>query len=105
MLRAVTAACVGLVRQQDMVGRLGGEEFALLMPETEIEPATLLAERLRTAVAALNVVLLSGERVSLSASFGVAALCAEDSVDTLLARADAALYVSKNGGRNRVSVG
>lgn len=105
VLRAVTATCVGLVRQQDTVGRLGGEEFALLMPETEIEPATLLAERLRTATAALHVTLISGERVSLSASFGVSALQAEDSVDTLLARADGALYASKNGGRNRVSVG
>jgi diguanylate cyclase (GGDEF)-like protein len=105
VLRAVTTACKGLVRQQDTIGRLGGEEFGLLMPETEIEPATMLAERLRAAVAALKVRLTSGDTVSLSASFGVGTLKADDSVDTLLARADGALYASKHGGRNRVSVG
>lgn len=105
VLRAVTTTCAGLVRQQDVLGRLGGEEFALLMPETEIEPAALLAERLRAALAALRLILISGDDVTLSASFGVSTLDAEDSVDTLLARADAALYASKNSGRNRVSRG
>ena len=105
VLRAVTQACVHLVRQQDVVGRLGGEEFAVLMPETDAEAAALLAERLRSAVGALRVALPAGDLLSLTASFGVSALAEGDSVDTLLARADAGLYAAKRAGRNRVRAG
>jgi len=105
-IRALTAASVGLVRQQDLVGRLGGEEFGILMPETDHEAARRLAERLRVRIAELDVPLRGEETVRMTASFGVSALSpTQDNVDDLLARADRALYVSKRNGRNRVSIG
>ena len=69
------------------------------------KPAALLAERLRSAVGALRVALPAGDLLSLTASFGVSALAEGDSVDTLLARADAGLYAAKRAGRNRVRAG
>jgi diguanylate cyclase (GGDEF)-like protein/PAS domain S-box-containing protein len=105
-IRALTTASVGLVRQQDLVGRLGGEEFGILMPETDQEAARRLAERLRVRIAEVDLPLPGEETVRMTASFGVSALSpAQDNVDDLLARADRALYVSKRNGRNRVSVG
>ena len=102
-IREVVLACTQLVRKQDLVGRLGGEEFALLLPQTELEPARLLVERLRETIAAIGL-QKGGEPVpGLTASFGVTVLRDEDeSVDDLLARADEALYTAKNAGRNRV---
>ncbi len=105
-IRALTGASQAMVRQQDVVGRLGGEEFGILMPETDLEAAFRLAERLRVHLAGLVVMLPSGEAIRMTASFGVSALApAQDNVDDLLARADRALYVSKRNGRDRVSVG
>ncbi|CAN5261334.1 hypothetical protein BH11PSE10_BH11PSE10_03600 [soil metagenome] len=102
-IRKVVQACSQLVRKQDMVGRLGGEEFALLLPQTELESARLLVERLREEIAAIGL-HKDGVRVpGLTASFGVTVLRADDSqIDDLLARADEALYAAKNAGRNRV---
>ena len=103
-IRGLTAACTDIVRQQDLIGRLGGEEFGILMPETDLEAARRLAERLRAHIAALELVLPQHGLVRMTASFGVSALHAGDSVDQLIARADQALYASKNAGRDRVSL-
>ncbi|NHZ45583.1 diguanylate cyclase [Nitratidesulfovibrio liaohensis] len=88
------------VRSTDTVGRWGGEEFLVLCPETTAEEAAQLAERLRGALRATQ--FEGGRTHTLSA--GVAAFRAGDSVDTLLHRADIALYRAKNGGRDRVEV-
>ena len=102
LLQVVAQACQSSARHVDLAGRLGGEEFALLMPETGAIAAHLAAERLRRAIAAIAPAQ-SGVLRQITASFGVATLAAGDtSLDTLLARADAALYRAKNGGRNRV---
>lgn len=93
-----------LVRVTDLVGRLGGEEFAIAMPHTEIDGARLLAERLRAAVAAGHVAA-DGETIRVTASFGVAELSAEEDFESLYARADAALYSAKERGRNRIEIG
>lgn len=103
-IRGLTVACADMVRQQDVVGRLGGEEFGILMPETTLRDAHRLAERLRAHIAALNVALPDKGTTRMTASFGVSALDAHDSVDALIARADNALYASKRAGRDRVSV-
>lgn len=94
------------VRQNDRVGRYGGEEFLLVLPGADVEGARRLAERCRQQVEALEVLLSDGRRVRVSASMGL--YCNEHdrnaSVDTMLRRADKALYAAKQRGRNRVVV-
>ncbi len=105
-LRVLSHACAALVRQQDLLGRLGGEEFGILMPETDADAAVLLAQRVRQHLAALVVDLPGAGPLRMSASFGVAALGDDDdSLERLIVRADEALYRSKRAGRDRVSAG
>lgn len=103
VLRAVADACRDVLRTSDVVGRLGGEEFAILLPATSLDGARQFAERLRSAIAACRIGL-PGAEISLTATLGVAArVPGEDlTLDELLARADAALYRGKAAGRNRV---
>lgn len=92
-------------RATDLVGRLGGEEFVMLLPGTRLEEAAVLAERLREAVAARPVELEGREAFPLTISIGVAARIPGDTdVRDLLRRADDAMYEAKRGGRNRVVV-
>ena len=88
-----------------LLGRLGGEEFALCLPDCLEEEARALAERCRAAIAAIGA-HPSGLVLEISASFGVATRSAHqpDSFEEMLVQADKALYLSKNGGRNRVTV-
>jgi diguanylate cyclase (GGDEF)-like protein len=91
-------------RGQDLVGRVGGEEFALLLPDTSLDDATSTAERLRSSLAGLAI-QHEGKSIQLRASFGVsAATSVHDDVDLLVRRADQALYRAKHEGRDRVSV-
>jgi len=102
LLQVIAQACQSNARNVDLPGRIGGEEFALLMPETSAIAARLAAERLRRAIATIPPAQ-SGVLHQATASFGIAALNPQDtSMDSLVARADAALYRAKNGGRNRV---
>jgi len=102
-IRSVVRVCRSLVRGADILGRLGGEEFAILLPETPPQGAVLLAERLRRALAVTEVRIPGGVGVTFTVSVGVSALRpGEEAVSALLARADEALYRAKNGGRNRV---
>ncbi|MEE4297862.1 MAG: GGDEF domain-containing protein [Pseudomonadales bacterium] len=90
------------LRQSDLVGRIGGEEFALLLSNTDLETAAQVAERLRRTFA-MATMEIGGARVQLTASFGVAALSSQDGdVEDLLERADQGLHAAKDGGRNRV---
>ena len=89
-------------RANDAIGRLGGEEFALVVRGADIAAGMHAAERLRVALADLEV-LYDGATISLTASFGVAQLCATDEQpDAAVRRADAAMFVAKRLGRNRV---
>lgn len=93
------------VREVDLVGRWGGEEFVILMPGTAIEEATLAAERMRQAVAA-SPARCEDKTCPCTASFGVATFTGgAPSLDALLGRADRALYRAKENGRDRVEVG
>jgi diguanylate cyclase (GGDEF)-like protein len=83
----------------EMVGRYGGEEFVIICPETHLHRAVERAERLRRSVMAMEVSSLP--ELNVTASFGIAQLEPGDTVDTLLQRADKALYDAKHGGRNR----
>ncbi|MEN6586759.1 MAG: diguanylate cyclase [Sulfuricella sp.] len=102
-LKVLVQVCLGILREVDVVGRLGGEEFAVLLPETRGEKALEIAERLRSAVAAAEVPLEGGEALHFTTSIGVSFLLANDTkFDAILDRADRALYAAKNSGRNRV---
>ncbi len=82
---------------------MGGEEFAIFMPETTEEKALAVAERLRVGIAKLPIKLENGTSFHFTASIGVSSLAAKDhTVDNLICVADKALYEAKNGGRNRV---
>ena len=89
------------LRREDTAARVGGEEFALLLPRTDREAAQVLAERVRLAVRGLTELLPGGSGIS--CSLGVA-ICAQgdDRLEQLYARADAQLYLAKQGGRDRV---
>ncbi len=91
------------VRDGDFVGRYGGDEFAVLLPLTDLEVGMELAETIRCRAAdQASRVALRGEQVSVSLSIGVAEPCEGDSVESVFHRADHALYKSKRLGRNQV---
>ena len=90
------------MREQDMICRYGGEEFAILLPETGSEGARRAMERLRLALASLRIPAGAGE-IHVSASIGVTTSRPSDgNLDETLARADRALYQAKTTGRDRV---
>jgi len=104
VLEAVSASCRETVREGDVLGRLGGEEFACLMPETAQADAMTVAERHRARIAQLSIAIDDPRtaRLAITASFGVA--CLGPSVSTpeaWLTLADRALYEAKKAGRNR----
>jgi diguanylate cyclase (GGDEF)-like protein len=100
VLKSVRKLLVGHIRQVDTLGRWGGEEFLLLVPEMPLEPSRLLAERLRTVIESHAF-----EKAEyLTASFGVAEYQPGDTVATLTKRVDEALYRAKAKGRNLVVV-
>ncbi len=102
VLRAVALCCRRTLRPGDLVARLGGEEFAVLLPESDRSQATRVAERLRRALAALEVPC-DHARIRITVSIGLAT--PEDTpggLDSLLAAADRALYAAKRAGRDRV---
>jgi diguanylate cyclase (GGDEF)-like protein len=102
-LQALTRTMGSLIRSTDLLGRLGGEEFSILMPATSQEDAARLAERLREAIAALTL-RHGGREIQITASIGVAGAAAgEADLTRLLREADQALYAAKEAGRNRVA--
>jgi diguanylate cyclase (GGDEF)-like protein len=101
VLQHLASVSQTLIREQDLLGRIGGEEFLLLLPETSREECLKIAERLRQTLAESSPEALAGEsRVTISA--GVATLNTELQFSELLKQADNALYRAKNKGRNRV---
>jgi len=102
VLREFARTLKDCLREIDLAGRWGGEEFAVILPGTDLEGAMQLAERIREALAARVIVSPLGERLSVTASFGVAEWGGSGSWSDLLAAADAALYEAKRKGKNRV---
>jgi diguanylate cyclase (GGDEF)-like protein len=104
VLRAFADVLRGRVRAIDVAARLGGEEFAILLLETDVNGAEALAENLRSAVAGLEVRIVGGPPVRITASFGVSDYPHTRGAEELMAAADLALYRAKREGKNRVRV-
>ncbi len=101
VLRKVTSRIASLLRAYDVVGRYGGEEFLVILPETGSQEAAAIAERLRESVA--QTAKANGDQGRpVTISLGVATDHPGDTIDTMTQRADSALYRAKNNGRNRV---
>lgn len=103
-LQAIAESLKKTLRKADVIGRYGGDEFMMILPETSLNGAKSLAEKIRAAVENTELEL-PGKLIGLSMSIGVASCCAAvENSDTIVARADAALYTSKQAGRNSVSI-
>lgn len=104
-LQALVAISQKALRDWDIMGRLGGEEFAVLLPETDSHHALQVAERLRQEVAGSGISVAEGKTARVTVSTGIATACdADTDIETLLARADHALYEAKETGRDKVCV-
>jgi diguanylate cyclase (GGDEF)-like protein len=105
VLVSIANACMATMRRSDTFGRIGGEEFGLLLPETDVEEARLAAERIRSMVES-TIIQVGGTEVRATVSLGVAPRPASgETVATWFSEADIALYEAKQFGRNRVAVG
>lgn len=103
-LRWIARLCQAHLRQVDVLGRLGGEEFAVLLPQTGLQDACEVAERLRRAIAQAALPLTDGRVLRFTVSIGVCAFAAQTVVlQDLLKAADQALYAAKRNGRNQVA--
>jgi diguanylate cyclase (GGDEF)-like protein len=106
VIKEIARTLTGLLRNYDVAGRFGGEEFALLLPQTRAADAFRIAERVRASVAGLSIIAPGGDRLRVTVSIGVAALDAGSRREytELMAAADAALYRAKAGGRDQVQM-
>jgi diguanylate cyclase (GGDEF)-like protein len=106
VIKEIARTLTGLLRTYDLAGRFGGEEFALLLPQTRAVDAFRIAERVRGSIAALSISAAGGEAVQVTVSIGVAALDAgtRREYTELMAAADAALYRAKADGRDQVQM-
>lgn len=105
-IRVLAETCRGLLRHSDFLGRLGGEEFAVLLPESALEAATQTAGRLRELLSRTKLPLQDKNvTIVVTVSIGVASLQPDDTFETLMQRTDDALYEAKNTGRNRIFAG
>ena len=101
VLRGVAEVLNSTVRNADVVARFGGEEFAIIMPGTDLKTAGPMAEKARAAIEAAEFAF-EGTTLKVTASEGVAQVMSGDDISSLVRRADEALYASKNAGRNNV---
>jgi diguanylate cyclase (GGDEF)-like protein len=104
VLTAFADALRATVRESDVAGRWGGEEFALVLPGTDAVGGARLAERARAAIESARVKMPNGDFCSVTASFGVASFPESHELGEILASADSALYAAKGEGKNRVVV-
>ncbi len=105
VLQSVAQLILACSREIDHCGRYGGEEFLIVLPETSVQHAVLYAERLRVTLEGHGAdMFTSYSETPLTVSLGVTAMRAGDDIDTLIRRADTAMYAAKEHGRNRVCV-
>jgi diguanylate cyclase (GGDEF)-like protein len=105
VLKMIASQARASLRAYDVVGRYGGEEFIVLLPETDLETAQAVAERLRMAIQASALLrTATGHPQPTTVSLGLTQWRSGDTVDTLIHRADEALYRAKANGRNRIEI-
>ncbi len=104
VLRAIAGLLSDGAREYDSVGRLGGEEFGVLLPEVDVAGATMVAERIRTMVSERPLGPPGVGHVTISIGVALGPLSPVDNEDALLRRADEALYAAKREGRDRVFI-
>lgn len=103
VLRRIAAACRDMLRDEDLTGRLGGEEFAITLVQAPLRSAVVVAERLRKAISEL-LIEHEGNQITVTVSIGVAEFGRDaDTLSKLVSHADEHLYAAKHAGRNRVS--
>jgi diguanylate cyclase (GGDEF)-like protein len=108
VLSTVTAECKNELRDSDIFGRIGGEEFVVVLPETDLESAKMVVERIRVRIENKVAIVNDTKKVSVTMSAGLCEVNFDDPSETLitvLAKVDELLYAAKNNGRNRVIVG
>jgi diguanylate cyclase (GGDEF)-like protein len=93
------------VRTQDTIGRYGGEEFIILLPDTTINECEQVAERIRVSIAEHELTTKNDRNIKVSASVGMTQWRKDDDIHSIIVRADRSLYKAKNQGRNRVVSG
>jgi diguanylate cyclase (GGDEF)-like protein len=104
VLKTVAETARGLLRPSDFIARIGGEEFTLLLPRTNLQGAATIADRIRQSLMALNIIYAEF-RIPVTASFGVTLLSENDGdITEAMSRADIALYRAKRDGRNMVRI-
>ncbi|HEV8016280.1 MAG TPA: GGDEF domain-containing protein [Stellaceae bacterium] len=103
ILVQIARGCCGRKRGSDIVGRVAGGQFALLLPETDLDQAAIVAERLRAEIAGLNFAV-EAENASVTVSAGVSTARGALDLPDLMKRADMALYRAKRLGRNRIGI-
>lgn len=105
VIRNVAQILGKMIKGQDTAARIGGEEYLVLLPDTPVDGAATLAEQIRTTVAAGRISRAgTSEQDRITLSLGVTDFRRDDTIETYIARADAALYASKSAGRNRVTI-
>ena len=104
VLSSVAQFVMSHIRPYDQVYRYGGEEFLICMPGTDIQTAKIIIDRLREELALFTTVSIDDMNISVKASFGIAPLDENETIDQAIMKADEALYASKNSGRNTVTV-
>ena len=106
VLKSIAELIKSIVRDFDICARIGGEEFVILLPETNKDKALEVAERIRVLIENTKISSFSPmPQLQITISIGLSTLSSkEDSIDTLISNADQALYKAKNTGRNRVCI-
>ncbi|STQ90481.1 sensor domain-containing diguanylate cyclase [Iodobacter fluviatilis] len=104
-IQSLAGLCQSTLRDIDIIGRIGGEEFAILLPETDLEKGFPVAERLRQRIEAQRILLTDKQTLQFTASLGLTILEEDDQkIDRILKRADQALYQAKHDGRNQTVI-
>lgn len=101
VLKELSKLTQNIIRDSDIFGRFGGEEFIIILPETKVVGAIKLAERLRKACGE-HTFIFNGQKLKIHISVGITSVTKTDSVKSLIERCDAALYDAKKNGRNRI---